>query len=196
AAAAKASRRILLVTGMSGAGRTSALKALEDLGYEAVDNLPLSLLGRLIGTVDGDRPSAVGIDSRTRDFSVGALTGEIERLARLPGLEVKLLFLDCDDEILRRRFTETSRPHPLAVDRPVTVGIAQERDLLSGLRDHADVVMDTSTLSPTDFKRRLSAHFGLDRKPGLTVLVTSFAYRNGLPRDADLVFDVRFLDNP
>ena len=187
--------RAVIVTGLSGAGKTSALKVLEDLGYEAVDNLPVTLLSSLMGG-SGTRPLAVGIDIRTRDFGVEPVLAEIDRIMAETGRAVRLLFLDCDDEVLRRRFTETRRRHPLAADRPLIDGIRHERALVSPLKRRADVVFDTSSLAPGEFKRVLSSHFHLDDRPGLLIFVTSFAYREGLPREADLVFDVRFLANP
>lgn len=187
--------RAVIVTGLSGAGKTSALKVLEDLGYEAVDNLPVTLLSNLM-TGGGERPLAVGIDIRTRDFGVEPVLAEIDRIMAETGRAVRLLFLDCDDEVLRRRFTETRRRHPLAADRPLIDGIRHERELVSPLKRRADVVFDTSNLAPGEFKRVLSSHFGLDGDRGLMVFVTSFAYREGLPREADLVFDARFLANP
>ena len=189
--------RVVLVTGLSGAGRSTALKMLEDMGYEAVDNLPLSLLPRLVGgSCMRERPIAVGIDIRTRDFAVTGLLAEIDRLIAGEGIEAKLLFLDCDDEALARRYTETRRRHPLAGDRPVMDGIRLERDRVSPLRARADVVVDTSVLKPQELKRLLTGHFGLRDRASLGIFVTSFSFRQGLPREADLVFDVRFLDNP
>ena len=191
-------QRVLLVTGMSGAGKTAALKALEDVGYEAVDNLPLSLLTSLVqspGASTG-RPLAIGVDIRTRDFGVEPFLHELDALIAHPELDVRLLFLDCDDEILRRRYTETRRRHPLALDRPVSDGIAHERRLVSPLRDRADQVIDTSSLAAADLRRVLHGKFALAASPELAVFVVSFSYRHGLPREADLVFDVRFLDNP
>lgn len=189
--------RVVVVTGMSGAGKTTALKALEDLGYEAVDNLPLSLLPSIVQPPAATaRPLAIGVDIRTRDFGVDPFVHEIDRLMADPRLDVMLLFLDCDDEVLQRRYTETRRRHPLAVDRPLRDGIEHERRLVSALRDRADTVVDTSLLQLHDLKRRLREQYGLDQAPELAVFVTSFAYRRGLPREADLVFDVRFLDNP
>ena len=196
-------REVLLVTGMSGAGKTSALKALEDLGYEAVDNLPLSLLDSLVfprqrslESPDLSRPIAIGIDIRTRDFGTETFSRELDDLRTEEEIEVRVLFLDCDDDELRRRYAETRHRHPLAVDRPVEDGIAHERRLLAGIRDSADVVIDTGGQSLGDLKRLLDGHFGLKDRPGLSVFVTSFSFRRGLPREADLVFDVRFLDNP
>lgn len=190
-----ASGRAVIVTGLSGAGKTSALKVLEDLGYEAVDNLPVMLLASLMQG-GGGRPLAVGIDIRTRDFGVEPVLAEIDRIMAETGRDVRLLFLDCDDEVLRRRFTETRRRHPLAADRPLIDGIRHERGLVSPLKRRADVVFDTSNLAPGEFKRVLSSHFAMDSDRDLLVFVTSFAYREGLPREADLVFDARFLANP
>ena len=190
-------RRILLATGMSGAGLSVALKALEDLGYESVDNLRLSLVPALIAQADpGHRPLAIVIDSRTRDFSVTAFLDQVEALKARPDLEVRLLFLECGDEVLQRRFTETRRRHPLANDRPVPDGIQRERALLFPLKQRADVIIDTTQLSIHDLRRILGGHFSLDAQPALQVFVTSFSFRLGLPREADLVFDVRFLTNP
>jgi len=194
----RSAARVVLVTGLSGAGRSTALKVLEDMGYEAVDNLPLSLLPRLVGGGAARRewPIAVGIDIRTRDFAVTGLLAELDRLIAVDGIEPTLLFLDCDDEALARRYTETRRRHPLAGDRPVMDGIRLERDRVSPLRARADVVVDTSVLKPQELKRLLTGHFGLSDRPSLGIFVTSFSFRQGLPREADLVFDVRFLDNP
>lgn len=189
--------RVVIVTGMSGAGKTLALKALEDLGWEAVDNLPLSLVGSLVRPGDGvPRPLAIGVDIRTRDFGVEPLLAAIDRLMAERGLDVRLLFLDCDDDVLCRRFTETRRRHPLAADRPLLDGIRHERGLVSPLRARADVMIDTTNQPPAEFKRVLTSRFGLDGDRSLVVFVTSFAYRNGLPREADLVLDARFLANP
>jgi UPF0042 nucleotide-binding protein len=177
---------------MSGAGRSSALKMLEDMGFEAVDNMPLTLLRSLVsGAVSGARDLAIGIDVRTRNFDVTAVLDGMDQLINESGFDTKLVFLDSSDEVLRRRFTETRRPHPLAQDRPVMDGIAQERQLLGDLRIRADIVVDTTELSPGELRRVLSG-----QAVDLSVFVTSFSYRHGIPRDADLVFDVRFLANP
>jgi RNase adapter protein RapZ len=197
--ASAARRRVALVTGMSGAGRSSALRALEDAGYEAVDNLPLSLLPSLIRPDESPAPSralAIGVDTRTRGFAAASLLATIDRVRVDPELDLRLIFIDCEDEALQRRFTETRRRHPLATDRPLADGIRAERAMLRDLRDHADLVIDTSTLTQAELKRRVQDSLPLEASPGLAVHVVSFAYRNGLPRDADLVFDVRFLANP
>ena len=184
-------RRVVLVTGLSGAGRSTALKVLEDLGYEAIDNLPLGLLGSM--AQEGE-PIALGIDIRNRGFSAATLLDQIDRLGA--GGRTTLLFLDCDDEVLERRFTETRRPHPLAADRRVADGIAAERRLIAPLREHADLTVDTTGLNGAELRRLLSGHLGLGNGPGMKIFVTSFSYRGGLPREADLVFDARFLANP
>ncbi|HEY1505921.1 MAG TPA: RNase adapter RapZ [Stellaceae bacterium] len=188
--------RLIIVTGMSGAGRSTALKAFEDMGYEAVDNLPLSLLPNLVVPTTDQPPLALGVDVRTRDFAVPVLVAALDRLVEDQGLDLRIVFLDCDDDRLERRYTETRRPHPLAAERPVGDGIRLERERVRPLRDRADLVIDTSLLTPGDLKRVLHGHFHLAAEPGLGIFVTSFSFRQGLPRDADLVLDVRFLRNP
>ncbi|MCG8509859.1 MAG: RNase adapter RapZ [Rhodospirillales bacterium] len=202
-AADKGVLTVLLVTGMSGAGKTSALKALEDLGYEAIDNVPLSLLDSLVfpsqrslGAREFQSPLAIGIDIRTRDFGAKAFSRELDRLKDERSVKVQVMFLDCDDEQLRRRYAETRHRHPLALDRPVEDGIAHERRLMAPIRDRADLTVDTSDASLGDLKRILEGHFRLGNRQSLTVFVTSFSFRHGIPREADLVFDVRFLANP
>lgn len=190
---------MLLISGLAGAGRTTALRALEDLGYEAIDNLPLELLPHLVsGIASGDSqgPIAIGIDSRSRGFSSGAFLSLIESLRADPRFDLALVFLDCSDDVLIRRFTETRRRHPLAPDRNAADGIAQERSLMFPVRAIADLVVDTSNRSMAELKRLMTERFALERKPGLAVTVISFSYRMGVPREADLVFDVRFLSNP
>ncbi len=192
-----ASERLFVITGMSGAGRSTALKTFEDMGYEAVDNLPLSLLPNLVVPAPAAHlPLAVGVDVRTRDFAVPALIETLDRLAREHDLDLRIIFLDCDDNRLERRYTETRRRHPLAVERPVADGIKLERERVRPLRDRANLVIDTSLLTPGDLKRVLHGHFSTEAAPVFSIFVTSFSYRGGLPRDADIVLDVRFLANP
>ena len=189
--------RISVLTGMSGAGKTVALKALEDLGHESVDNLPLSLIDELVGPGRRNpRPLAVGIDIRTRDFTTDRLAARLDALAALPGAVVRLIFLDCGDDVLRRRFSETRRRHPLAADGPLREAIGRERALLAPLRERADAVIDTSVLNHAGLKRRLAGVCGSDGAPAPALSLISFAYRHGLPPEADIVFDVRFLANP
>jgi len=188
---------VLLVTSMSGAGKTTALKSLEDIGYDAVDNLPLSLLPSLVkSSIGALQPLAIGIDIRNREFDVQLLLQEIDNLIKEPDIEARLLFLDCEDEVLRRRYSETRHRHPLSFNRPLTDGIQHERRLLYPLRERADLVIDTSEFTLSDLKRVLYGHFELETSRGLTVFVTSFSYRYGLPPEADIVLDARFLANP
>jgi UPF0042 nucleotide-binding protein len=194
-------KRILLVTGMSGAGRTTALKTFEDLGWEVVDNLPLPLLDRLLssplpeGATDIDRPLALGIDSRTRDFDAQRIVRRIQRL-RDGKQDAEILFLDCSGAELARRYSETRRRHPLALDRPMADGIARERGLLGALRQAADHLIDTTDTSTNGLQAELRARFGDAISGASTLAVMSFGYARGVPRNADLVFDMRFLRNP
>jgi len=187
---------------MSGAGRTTALKSLEDIGYEAVDNLPLSLLASFAHPAQEElaagagRPLAIGVDIRTRDFGVDPVLDEIDRLALQAGYDVRTVFLDCDDEVLMRRYAETRRRHPLDSEKAVPDMIQLERRLLERLRARADIVVDTTGKSPWDLKEVLSEYFAPESGHGLSLFVTSFAFRQGVPRESDLVFDVRFLKNP
>jgi UPF0042 nucleotide-binding protein len=194
-------RPFVLVTGLSGAGRASALRALEDLGYVAVDNVPLPLLGDLMRSTAGSpgemaAPLAFGVDTRTYGFDAKNLVRRLQQLRQRPDLAARLLYLDCDTETLQRRYTESRRPHPMAPDRPVVDGIVDERKQIGWMRDSADIVIDTSSLSPHQFKQVLSGHFTLGNQVGMRIAVMSFSFRRGLPREADLVFDVRFLKNP
>ena len=194
-------RPFVLVTGLSGAGRMTALNALEDMGYVAVDNMPLPLLGDLMRSTAGGSgttapPLAFGVDTRTFGFDPQELVGRVQKLRQRPDLDVKLLFLDCDPETLQRRYTESRRPHPLAPDRPVIDSIVEERRQVGWMRDAADLAIDTSALSPHALKQILAGHFALGPRVGTRLSVMSFSFRRGLPREADLVFDARFLKNP
>ena len=193
---------ILLVTGMSGAGTSTALKTLEDLGWEVVDNLPLTLLDRLLdapppaGAGERTRPLALGIGSRTRDFDPARVVERIAALRARQGLDVETLFLDCAGAELERRYAETRRRHPLSLDRPASDGIARERELLRPLSKAADRLIDTTALSAAELAGQVRTAFAgqADGDPVLTI--RSFGFSRGLPRDADLVFDMRFLRNP
>jgi len=194
-------KTILIVTGLSGAGKSTALKTLEDAGWETVDNLPLMLVDRLLSTPapEGrdpmeERPLAVGIDTRTRGFDAAAILQRIEALRDRSEAPVEMLFLDCSGAVLERRYAETRRRHPLALDRPATDGIARERELLEPLRHAADHLIDTSDYAANALQQAIRRRFGGSAESTLTLV--SFGYARGVPRNADLVFDMRFLQNP
>ena len=196
-------RRVVLVTGLSGAGRSTALNVLEDLGYEAVDNLPLQMVEAVLETefeagveTQVPRPIALGIDIRTRNFAVAPFLELLRRLKEDRGNRVDLLFLACDEEVLARRFSETRRRHPLAQDRPLADGLTAERRLVSPLREEADAVIDTTAMAPYELRQTLEGQFRSETQPGMSIVVMSFSYKLGLPRAADIVIDARFLTNP
>ncbi len=189
-------RRLVLVTGPSGAGRTTAIRALEDMGYEAIDNLPLSLLPRLLDGDVPDTPLALGVDTRNRDFSTTALIEAIDRIGASVSVPMQVLYLDCRADILLNRFSETRRRHPLAPAEDPDMGIAREFDLLGPIKARADVLIDTSEMSPHDLRAELGHWFGPQAQGQLAVTVQSFSYKRGLPRGLDMVLDCRFLRNP
>jgi UPF0042 nucleotide-binding protein len=195
--AGQATRRIAFVTGMSGAGRGTAMRALEDAGWEAVDNLPLELLPALLEAGAGlSHPLALGADTRTRGFSAGALIDAADRLRATPDTAPTLLFLDAADRALIARYAETRRRHPMAPQEDPALGVARERAALSELRDRADLLVDTTDMTPHALKARLREQMLHEGDPGLSLSIQSFSYKRGAPREADLVFDCRFLRNP
>ncbi|GAB5448840.1 RNase adapter RapZ [Gymnodinialimonas sp.] len=187
---------VVFVTGPSGAGRSTVINALEDLGFEAIDNLPLSLLPRLLEGAPPDRPLALGIDPRTRDFDARDLIRAHEKLGQDPAYTADLLYIDCEPATLQRRYSETRRRHPLAPDADPADGIAMEREMLAPLRGHADVLIDTTNLTVHRTRDEVVRFFANDRAPGMAIQIMSFSYRRALPIGADLVFDCRFLRNP
>ncbi|PZQ48628.1 MAG: RNase adapter RapZ [Micavibrio aeruginosavorus] len=181
---------LLFMTGLSGAGMSSSLKVLEDLGYEVFDNFPLSLLDSLLAEGDHIKPIAIGIDTRTRAFDPQAIIDKAQNH------NARVVFITCDENVLQQRYTETRRRHPLSGDRPASAGIKKELSLLYPLREIADPIIDTTDLSIHDLKRVLTGYFEEKRGQRLTVTFMSFGFKNGLPREADIVMDVRFLKNP
>jgi RNase adapter protein RapZ len=186
--------KLILITGMSGSGKGVALRALEDVGFEAIDNLPISLIEDVLDKRQYTN-IAVDIDIRSREFSPAMFLHVLSHLRTKEGYEVITLYLDCDDDVLRKRYTETRRPHPLAADRPVLDGIRLERSLIEAIKSHVDFMVDTSETSVHDLRRLITGHFAGDQGK-LNLHITSFSFRHGVPREADLVFDVRFLKNP
>jgi UPF0042 nucleotide-binding protein len=192
-----AGREGVVITGLSGSGKSTVLRALEDAGYFCVDNLPAPLLPKLTElALHGERAGrlAVGMDARDREHLKEAprCLNEVRR----SGLNLQVLFLDCSDDALIRRFSETRRRHPLAPDGTVAEGIEREREALRDLRALADHIIDTSALNVHDLKRLVQARFANEPSTSPSLTVMSFGYRYGLPPQADLVFDVRFLPNP
>jgi UPF0042 nucleotide-binding protein len=186
---------VVIVSGLSGGGKASILRALEDVGYDAVDNPPLTMLEEMISR--GDRKLAVGIDARTRGFDAVDVLDAIGRLRTSPALRIQLVYAWADDSTLLRRFSETRRRHPLAPQGVVADGIAAEINLTEPLREHADLVVDTSDMPIGNLRRMIERHFGAGADQAqMAVSLVSFAYPRGLPREADLVFDARFLRNP
>jgi len=191
--------RVVLVSGLSGAGKASVLRALEDLGYEAVDNPPLDMVAEVI--LRSERPLAIGIDARSRGFDPDLVLSTIATLERNPALLPELVYAWADETALLRRYTETRRRHPLAPQGRVVDGIAEEAALTQPLRDGADLVIDTSELPLAELRNIIEARFRPNmpeaaKQPGLVVSLVSFAFPAGLPREADMVFDARFLRNP
>lgn len=192
-----AAPRLVLVTGPSGAGRSTAIAVLEDLGFESIDNLPLRLLPALLSSKDADdRAMALGIDVRNRDFAVGALIETIDRLSAERGSDLSVLYLDCSEEVLIRRFSETRRRHPLAPAESPEIGVRRELDLIQPIRVRSDTLIDTSDMNVHQLRAEIEHWYGVNGQRDLAISVQSFSYKRGLPRGIDMVFDCRFLSNP
>ncbi|APO85738.1 RNase adapter RapZ [Marivivens sp. JLT3646] len=187
---------IILVTGPSGAGRTTAVRALEDIGFEVIDNMPLSLIDRVIEGQPLDRPLVLGLDVRNRDFTVNAVIGVIDRLGHDERFDLQVVYMDCSDDVLIRRFSETRRRHPLSVETAPTEGIIKEKELLIPIRSRADILIDTTTMTPHDSRAEVQNWFQKPDGHPLAITVQSFSYKRGLPRGLDIVLDCRFLRNP
>jgi UPF0042 nucleotide-binding protein len=189
--------RVILVTGMSGAGRSFALKTLEDIGFETVDNLPLSLLNLVVGPEAAlDHPIAIGVDVRTRDFSTQRFLTQIDRLQKREDVALEVVFCDCDDDILAQRYTETRRKHPLSLERPALDGILAERQILKEVLGAVTFTLDTTRLPVTETRQILKDRFALEGATQTYIHVVSFGFKKGIVRQADMIFDARFLKNP
>lgn len=186
---------IVLVTGPSGAGRTTAINVLEDLGYEAIDNLPLRLLPGLVSAADGAGPMALGLDSRNRDFSPAALLEVIDMLEAREGCDLSVLYLDARPEVLLRRYSETRRRHPLSPGETPELGVQRELSLMGSIRDRASLLLETSDMNVHQLKAEIE-HLFVPTGRNLALSIQSFSYKRGVPRSVDMVFDCRFLNNP
>lgn len=186
-------RKPIIVTGLSGAGISTVLKALEDFRYEVFDNFPMPLISDLqckTAEVEHAQGIAFGIDTRTRGFSPDA----VQKIAKEIG--AKIVFITADNAVLHKRFKETRRRHPFAKNKSVSFGIKEERRVLDRLKLHADIVIDTTETSIHDLRHILEGHFALQPAGSLTVSLMSFGFKYGSPREADIMMDVRFLKNP
>ena len=196
--AVKTKLQLVIVTGLSGAGKSAALHAFEDIGFQAVDNLPLTMIEGLVDDLDlsqEPKPVVIGIDSRTLHFSPGLFVEVQERLRARKDIRLHILFMDASDDVLTQRFSETRRPHPLGDRQLLRAAIQQERDLMTVVRQHIDGILDTSTRTSAETRRIVRRRFAKE-SDDLIVTFMSFGFAHGAPRDADLVFDVRFLRNP
>jgi UPF0042 nucleotide-binding protein len=193
---------VVLVSGLSGAGKASILRALEDLGFEAVDNPPLHLIEGLVSAAESGaaRKLAVGVDARSRGFDAEEVLATLARLRQNPGLRPELVYAWADAGMLLRRYTETRRRHPLAPNGRVIDGVTAEQALTAALHEAADLVIDTTDLPVPALRRLIEDRYGLDagggEEGGVSISLLSFAFPAGLPREADMVFDARFLRNP
>jgi len=190
-----AQQKVIVVSGPSGAGRSTAINVLEDLGFEAIDNVPLSLISRL---TDGalNSPLAIGVDVRNRDFSTSRVVDVLKQLRARTDIDCQLLFLEASEDTLVRRYSETRRRHPLSPNAPAIEGIRREARILAPLREQAEVLLDTSDSSPHDLKARLTDWFGDGGAALFGITLQSFSYKRGLPKASDMTFDCRFLKNP
>lgn len=193
---APSASQLVLVTGPSGAGRTTAINVLEDLGFEAIDNLPLSLIPKLFDGTPLQRSMALGVDVRNRDFTTKALMQLLDALPDRTETPVSLLYLDARKDVLIRRYSETRRPHPLTSEDSLVAGIQSELDLLGAVRSRSDILIETSDLTPHDLRDEVTKLFGTPADGHLSVSVQSFSYKRGVPHGVDMVFDCRFLQNP
>lgn len=187
------SKKPIIITGLSGAGISTVLKAMEDFKFEVFDNLPLHYAPQIYADTPDDRRErrvAIGVDTRTRGFSPEAV------LQLAQEMDARLVFITCAETILKQRFNETRRRHPLAMDKSISYGIKKEREMLRPIRDKADIVIDSTHKSIHDLRHMLEGYFFLHPEDTLTVSLMSFGFKHGIPREADIVMDVRFLRNP
>ena len=188
--------QLILVSGPAGAGRTTAIRSLEDFGFEAIDNLPLDLVKSVLKPKKASAKIAIGLDTRGRDFSVEGLLDLLKSLSSLEHINFELLYLSCTMEVLLRRYSETRRRHPLADGKTPHAAIEQELILLEPIRHKANILIETSELTPHDLKASIKKFFSNTGVNLLSISLKSFSYKRGLPRGADMTLDCRFLKNP
>ena len=192
-------RQVVIVTGLSGAGKSSALHAFEDIGFQAIDNLPLTMLSILIDEAvagESTAPIAVGIDSRTLHFSPAQFEKSVKELRARSDIHVHVLFMDASDDVLMKRFSETRRVHPLSEGQLLRAAIHQEREQMVPIRELVDGLIDTSKRTGAETRRTILNRFSAESAQNMVVTLMSFGFANGVPRDADMVLDVRFFRNP
>ncbi|WP_020398286.1 RNase adapter RapZ [Kordiimonas gwangyangensis] len=192
-------RQVVIVTGLSGAGKSSALHAFEDIGFQAIDNLPLTMLSNLVDEAmagDSSSPIAVGIDSRTLHFSPAQFAKSVQDLRTRDDISLHVLFMDASDDVLMKRFSETRRVHPLSEGQLLRAAIHQEREQMVPVRELMDGLIDTSHRTGAETRRIILNRFNAVNVPNMVVTLMSFGFANGVPRDADMVLDVRFFRNP
>ena len=192
------SPQLVLISGLAGSGYSTALNVLEDIGFSAVDNLPLALLDKLISleVEMAGRRLAVSLDGRTSGFNPDHLTLLLDDIRKRLGDQVKLIFLSAQEDMIYRRFNATRRHHPLDHDGDLMAAIREDWSRMASIEAIADIAIDTSGASPTRFRAALLDQLGLSFSVAMPVLIQSFSYRHGIPQDADMVFDMRFVDNP
>ena len=185
--------QLIIITGASGAGRTTAINIFEDVGFESVDNIPISMIDSLVLSKTRNKNLALGVDIRTREFSPENLK---KLLSKYKKMVVKIIFLDCDSNKLLKRFNETRRSHPLSGVKSLSEALAEEMEYLKPIKDFANIIIDTTDYSPTDLREKLLNSLSIAKIKKFSILIQSFSYKNGLPRNFDMIFDCRFLKNP
>ena len=187
---------LILVIGQSGAGRTTVIHILDDQGFDTLDNVPVHLIPRVVPRELVDKPLALGLDIRSKSFSLQNLMKEISNWKALSKSSVVILFLECSLDVLIKRFSLTRRPHPVPGENNLELSIKRELKLIAPLREKADFVLDTSNTSPNELRLKLGSIFPLAKNRSIQIMVQSFSFRSGSPSGVDMVFDCRFLKNP
>ena len=187
------SNQLIIITGASGAGRTTAINIFEDVGFESVDNIPISMIDSLVLSKTRNKNLALGVDIRTREFSPENLR---KLLSKYKKMVVKIIFLDCDSNKLLKRFNETRRSHPLSGVKSLSEALVEEMEYLKPIKDFANIIIDTTDYSPTDLREKLLNYLSIAKIKKFSILLQSFSYKSGLPRNFDMIFDCRFLKNP